>query len=64
MIRPLGPNHALLCGLVTGQLSQIRTFDYEAEPEIDGNDYTGRTLIHRPSGTWAVEVVPVEVDQL
>jgi hypothetical protein len=69
-VRPLGPNHALLCGMVTGALAAqgplaVQAGEvFEVEPEVDGPDYTGRTLIRRPSGTWAVQVVPVEVTEL
>lgn len=63
-IRPLGGNHAHLCGMVTGALSLVSTLDFRVEPEVDGGDFTGRTLITRPSGTWAVEVVPVKVSEL
>lgn len=63
--RPLGPNHALLCGLVTGALLGVHPLQdvgrFEVEPEVDGADFTGRTLIRRASGTWAVSVAPVDV---
>jgi hypothetical protein len=66
--RPLGPNHALLCGMVAMILAAHRAPEeagmFAVEPEIDGGDYTGRTLIRRPSGTWAVQIVPVEVVEL
>jgi hypothetical protein len=63
-IRPLGGNHALLCGMVAGALARVERDDFKVTSEVDGNDYTGRTLITRPSGVWAVEVVPVKVDEL
>jgi hypothetical protein len=52
------PNKALLAGEIAGALMQV--FE-SARPEVDGQgDYTGRTLIDRPSGTWAVSVELVE----
>jgi hypothetical protein len=62
--RPLGANHALLCGMVAGALACVESDNFEVTSEVDGNDFTGRTLITRPSGVWAVEVVPVKVKEL
>jgi hypothetical protein len=66
-IRPLGPNHALLCGMVAGALMRVADEHFQVEMEVDGADFTGRTLvarITRPSGLWAVEIVPLEVSEL
>jgi hypothetical protein len=63
-IRPLGGNHALLCGMVAGALLCVEREDFKVTSEVDGEDFTGRTLITRPSGVWAVEVVPVDVKDL
>lgn len=58
----MGPNHALLAGMVVGALIQHATPEFDVEPESDENGWTGRALIRRPSGTWAVSVVPVDVE--
>lgn len=70
--RPLGDNHALLCGLVSGAMMRAASeavglgcAPFEVEIEVDGDgNYTGRTIITRPSGTWAIEVVPIKVSEL
>ena len=41
----------------------VEAFEVEIEVDGDGN-YTGRTIITRPSGTWAIEVVPIKVSEL
>jgi hypothetical protein len=61
--RPLSGNHALLCGMVAGALLCVEREDFKVTAEVDGDDFTGRTLITRPSGVWAVEVVPVKVQE-
>lgn len=63
-IRPLGGNHALLCGMVAGALANVEAPDFKVTAEVDGDDFTGRTLVTRPSGVWAVQVVPVKVGEL
>jgi hypothetical protein len=66
-IRLLGPNHALLCGMVAGALARRPAGDdllFEISLELVAANFTGRTLIRRPSGTWAVQIVPVEVSEL
>lgn len=61
---PLGGNHALLCGMVAGALLRIAAHDFQLEFESgDDGHLTGRLLVTRPSGVWAVVVVPVDVTE-
>lgn len=51
-------NQALLIGEVAGSLYNA---GLHCELETTGNgNYTGRVLIHRPSGIWAVTVNKLE----
>jgi hypothetical protein len=56
----MGANHALLAGEVAAALAM-----HFPNCELETNEeegYTGRVLITRPSGIWAVEVHPVAVN--
>lgn len=57
----INDNHALVSGQVGGALMAHESFtDVYFETDDEGN-YTGRTIITRPSGTWAVKVEPLEL---
>lgn len=52
-------NLMLLCGSVSAALAMHSEILGPCELEVDGDgDYTGRTIIRRPSGPWAVSVSP------
>lgn len=54
---PEGPNHALLTGMVWGALAQAG-LSPEMEQDEDGN-YTTRLIVTKPSGKYAIYVVPM-----
>jgi hypothetical protein len=60
--RPIGPNHALLIGMVAGACMGIDPASVRLLDDADGT-HTDEFLIDRPSGVWRVSVKPERVDE-
>jgi hypothetical protein len=59
---PIGPNHALLVGLVAGACTGIDNADVQLLDDAEGN-HAAEFLIDRPSGIWRVSVRPERVKE-
>jgi hypothetical protein len=55
-----GPNHALLCGEVWGSLMRA---EIDAMPITSGGSYTNQIVVTKPSGTYLVEITPMDVKE-
>lgn len=56
-----GPNHAFLVGQIVGILHTLVVSGDRVETVVEDEGYTGRILVHRPSGVWAIDVTPFSV---